>query len=518
MSYWPGEVKGLTASKWSAVARFEYLVMTSGIRGIRPYIVYAVLPLLAVWVFFVSPILVGPLAGILATFPLTILTILIQAIFFSASISVAMIPVTQTLKEIKTGQIEILLAAPVKPGDVLFGEFLGQSPLYAIVLTLIAGFVSAVLSTSAFNGFVSLSVVVVFLLTTLTALWLGTLASALLRTRLGTHSKGRDTGRALGIFIALPLIAILYFFTSGMAFEVLADPSYGPAVRSTLSYLPSSWAADIALTLAIGEIDSLFIATRIIALIVFIGGVFVAGVKTADRFNSLEPFNFSSTMVRRDGLFYSLVRALGGGTSGALLATTFKDYIRKAENVSKLVYICALQAMMMFFTNREDGSGHVSELIPIISAIMASFVVGEITMQGKNNLFIYRKAPGGIVKLIKARFIHGGLIVAGFTGLMTISLGMLFTRTALDKLILLTVLNAILAIGGVLLSLGLFLANPAFNDKSPSYALNILLAPNIVFAAMILTPGQMPYAELVAVWVIALVVFAIGFKRIGEVE
>jgi len=35
---------------------------------------------------------------------------------------------------------------------------------------------------------------------------------------------------------------------------------------------------------------------------------------------------------------------------------------------------------------------------------------------------------------------------------------------------------------------------------------------------MILTPGQMPYAELVAVCAIALVVFAIGFKRIGEIE
>jgi hypothetical protein len=35
---------------------------------------------------------------------------------------------------------------------------------------------------------------------------------------------------------------------------------------------------------------------------------------------------------------------------------------------------------------------------------------------------------------------------------------------------------------------------------------------------MILTSGQMPYAELVAVFVIALVVLAVGFKRIGEIE
>jgi hypothetical protein len=404
--------------------------MTSGVRGIRPYLLLTVIPLLAVWVFIVSPVLVNPLARILAILPQNILTILIQAIFFSSFISVAMIPIIKTLKEIKTGHVEILLAAPINPGEVLFGEFLGQSTLYAIVLTMIAGLVSAIISPVSFSSLASLSVVILFLLTTLTALWLGTLASALLRTRLGTYSKGRDIGRALGIFIVLPLIAILYFFTSGMAYEALIDPIYGPVVRSTLSYLPSSWAADIALSLTFGEISTIFIVTRIIGLIIFIGGTFVVGIKTANRTYSLELFNFSSTKVNRDGLFYSLVRIIGGDRSGVLLVTTFKDYIRKAENISKLVYICALQAMMMFFTNRDELTGNVSELIPIISAVMASFVVGEIAIQGKNNLFIYRKSPGGIAKLIKARLVHGGLIVAGFTWLMTISLGTLFTQTA----------------------------------------------------------------------------------------
>ena len=73
-------------------------------------------------------------------------------------------------------------------------------------------------------------------------------------------------------------------------------------------------------------------------------------------------------------------------------------------------------------------------------------------------------------------------------------------------------------ISRVLLSLGLFLTDPAFNNKSPSYSLNVLLAPNIIFAAMIFTSGQMPYMELVAVFAVALVVLAVGFKRIGEVE
>jgi hypothetical protein len=88
----------------------------------------------------------------------------------------------------------------------------------------------------------------------------------------------------------------------------------------------------------------------------------------------------------------------------------------------------------------------------------------------------------------------------------------------LDELLLLTVSNAVSGVGGVLLSLGLFLANPAFNNKSPSYALNILLAPNVIFVAMVVTTGYMPYAELIGVWALALIVFAIGFRRIEEVE
>jgi hypothetical protein len=61
-------------------------------------------------------------------------------------------------------------------------------------------------------------------------------------------------------------------------------------------------------------------------------------------------------------------------------------------------------------------------------------------------------------------------------------------------------------------------ANPAFNNKSPSHALNILLAPNDILVAMMATRGQMPYAELIGVWALALIVFAIGVKRIEEVE
>jgi len=55
------------------------------------------------------------------------------------------IPVSNSLRETQTEQLEIFLAAPIKPGDVLVGEFLGALPFYAIVITIIAGSFTALM-------------------------------------------------------------------------------------------------------------------------------------------------------------------------------------------------------------------------------------------------------------------------------------------------------------------------------------------------------------------------------------
>ncbi|GAG06708.1 unnamed protein product, partial [marine sediment metagenome] len=66
--------------------------------------------------------------------------VLFEIILFMLSAFLAIIPVSNALKdEGGIGRVELMLKAPVRPGDVLVGEFLGKTPLYSIFAIGIAG-------------------------------------------------------------------------------------------------------------------------------------------------------------------------------------------------------------------------------------------------------------------------------------------------------------------------------------------------------------------------------------------
>ncbi len=57
---------------------------------------------------------------------------------------------------------------------------------------------------------VQVSVVVfIFVVTFLSASWIGTVVAAVLRTKLGKTAHGTDVGRALAMIIALPMVTLI---------------------------------------------------------------------------------------------------------------------------------------------------------------------------------------------------------------------------------------------------------------------------------------------------------------------
>ena len=136
--------------KWLVVAKNEYRIRINSIRRIRPYFPYLVIGLLAVYVAFIAPAIVSLfvdefLAFFLSQIAVAMVPILMFMIFFYLTI----LPITYTLQGMQTEQVEIFLAAPIKPSDVLLGEFLGIMPFYAIAFTVIAGFFTAALGLAA---------------------------------------------------------------------------------------------------------------------------------------------------------------------------------------------------------------------------------------------------------------------------------------------------------------------------------------------------------------------------------
>lgn len=393
-------------------------------------------------------------------------------------------PVNSSLKDVRTEEYEIFLSAPVKPSDVLLGKFMGILPLYAIAIAAITGFFTAFLIPLGIGVIETIIIIAVFVLTFLSAIWIGTLIAAILRSRLGRTSRGKDIGKALPLIIVLPIIALMYALMGGGLTQALSDPGTSGTVQTIMNIFPSSWGAGIMTLFAHAAINSIGVPNlwfevliRFGGLVLFFLGTLWLGERVASRAYSLEAMSFTASKAKPDGTFYRTVRSIGGGRSfGTLLVSIFKDYGRRFENLSKIIYVVGLLILVSVFfgmDRSEPGSALVMGLF--IFPFLAAFVVGEVTVRGKESLFLYRKAPGGEGRLVKARLLQSCLVVFPIAMVYSIlSLILVQNITILDVLIF-TGLLLLIVTGFVAFSLGLFLLMPVFTDKPAELMGNVMI-------------------------------------------
>jgi hypothetical protein len=523
--------------KWLVVAKNEYRITTSSIRKIRPYFPILVIGLLAVYVAFIAPAVVNPFIDDILAFIITLAAVpIVQILLFTIFFYFIILPITQTLKEMQTGQLEIFLAAPVKPSDVLLGEFLGHMPLYAIAITVITGFFTAILSPLGLDMVQTVIIIIIFVVTLLSAYWIGTVIAAILRTKLGKTARGKDIGRALALVIALPMIAIMYAVMGGGLTEALLNPGTSGTVKTVLGLLPSSWGAEVFVGFANnpGNIGAVGFETltRFGGLLVFFVAVLWLGAKAANRAYSLETISFVASRAKSDGVFYKTVRSLGGGESfGTLLASIFKDYSRRLENLSKIFYMVGLLVIINIFLT-EPGDAESALLMPLfILPLLAAFVVGEVTLRGKEALFIYKKTPAGVGRLVKARLLHGWLVVVPIAAAITAVSTILNPQTTFISLLTTTGLAVVFVASNVAFVLGLSLLNPAFSDKSGNYVANLMITmfaiPNGLLLIPLIVLGRVfdfglyetfLYVTVPLSWFMGIVLLYLGKRKLSRIE
>ncbi len=519
--------------KWLVVARNEYRIRTSSIRKIRPYFPILVIGLLAVYVAFIAPAVVSLfIDDFLAFFLSQAAVAMVQITLFMIFFYFIIIPITNTLKEVQTGQLEIFLAAPIRPSDVLLGEFLGVMPFYAIFVTVITGFFTAVLNPLGLDMVQIAIIIIIFVVTFFSALWIGTVIAALLRTRFGKTARGRDIGRALAFVIALPMIALMYAIMGGGLLEALADPGTSEMVKAILSVLPSSWGAEVVVGFASnpGNIGAVGFETltRLGGLVAFFVSVLWVGAKAANRAYSLEPATFVASRAKPDGAFYKTVKYLGGGGSfGALLVSIFKDYGRRLENLSKIAYFVGLIVMVnVFFGAPEDPEDVMVMglfLIPMLAAVVAS----EVTFRGKEGLHIYRKAPSGVVRFVKARLVQSWLVVVPIAAVIIAVSTILSPETSFVSLLTNTGLVILIAAANVAFALGFSHLIPAFSEKEGNYMLflnvtiiNFVSIGFFIGLSRVLQLGLFYTlsVQTALIWLLGVVFLLLGKRNLSRIE
>ncbi len=533
----------MEAPKWLVVAKNEYRIHTSRLRKIRPFFLYIVVGLLAVYVVFIAPAFAGLFMDDFLLLMLSQAAIpTMQILLFMIFVYFMIIPITNTLREEQTGRLEIFLAAPIKPSDVLLGEFLGQIPFYAIFVTVITGSFSAILGYLGLDFLQIAVVIIIFIITFLSATWIGTVIAAILRTKLGKTARGRDIGRAMAMIIALPLVAVIYAFQFGGLAQALADPNASEAVKTVFGLFPPSWGADVLVGFASnpGDIGATGFQTlaRFGGLIIFFAAALWLGAKAATRAYSLEPTMFISSKAKPDGVFYNTIRRLGGAKSfGTLLVSVFKDYSRRLENLSNLVYITGVLFLISIFAvprSEPMGPTYIYMLAQFLFPILVVMIIGDATARGKDNLFIFRKVPSGEGKFVKAQLLKGWLVAVPITGGVTAVMTLLSPQATPASFLVNIVFMMLFAAAYTAFALGLFFLNPAFSPKSFKLWLNTMIAVaasiglfatsllSLMRAGVVLdTIEGFLYVHLLQTilsWLVGIVFLYLGKRRLSRIE
>ncbi len=529
--------------KWLLIAQNEYRIRTSRIRRIRPYFPYLTIGLLAAYVILIAPAFVGLFIDDFLVLILSQAAVaMMQIMLFMIFVYFMIIPVTSTLREEQTGQLEIFLAAPVKPSDLLLGEFLGVMPFYAIFVTIITGGLVALLSPLGMDLIQMLMITVIFIITFLSAFWIGSVVAAILRTKLGETARGRDIGRALAMIIALPLVAVVYAIQFGGLLDALTDPGTAGLVKTILSLLPSSWGGEVVVGFAVnpGNIGAIGFETitRFGGLIVFFLVILWLGAKAAGRAYSLEPTTFIASRVKPDGAFYKTVRSIGGGKSfGILLVSVLKDYSRRLENLSNIIYITGLLSLLAIFAVPKSelmGPMYIFMMVQFLFPVLVVMINGEITIRGKGTLFMLRKTPSGEGKFIKALLLKGWMIAVPIAVVMIVALTVMSPQSTAVILLTNAGFMMLFVAAYTAFVLGLFLLNPAFSPKSGKLGLNVIISILVsigLYAVSLITLMRvgiwsetiegMLYAYLfqtVLIWLVGIVFLYLGKWRLSRIE
>jgi hypothetical protein len=533
---WPGGNRRVVTHKWLVIARNEYRIRINKIKKIKQIFPFLVIGLLAVYLAFIAPAIANLFIDeFLAFFISQLAQAMIPILMFMIFFYLLILPITYTLQGMQAGQVEILLAAPIKPSEVLLGEFLGVTPFYAIAITIIAGLFTAALTPLGLDILQISIIVMIFVITSLSAIWIGTVIAALIRTRFAKSARGRDIGRALSLVLALPMIALMYAIIGGGLLEALADPGTSGLTRTVLSLLPSSWGAEVITDFAanpgnIGAIGTETLA-RFGGLVVFFGAALWLGTKVASRVYNIEPTTFIASRAKPDGLFYKTVRKLGGGKSfGALLVSVFKDYSRRLENLSRVAYVVGLIALVNIFF-RTGGQNPESALLLglFLFSFLAVLVVGTVTVGGKENLFVYKKAPSGLGRFVKARLLQGWLVAVPIGVAITAISLVQIPQITLVELLTYIIFMAQLIAANVTLALGLALFNPEFSENSRAQMMSLVINAQIaMFTSLGVFIGSLVVLDLGffntmllqtgVLWLMGIVFLYLGRRKLSRIE
>ncbi|MBN2229372.1 MAG: hypothetical protein JW779_07230 [Candidatus Thorarchaeota archaeon] len=506
--------------QWLAIAKAEFQVLFASMRSHRKTYVSILAIIAFSWAMVIAPVVIGYFIGLII--PMESLQPLLQLIFPGLMrtivlflwILLLLFPLSYALQEIKIGQWEIFLSNNVSTRNIMAGTFLGKIPLFGLIVV----FFSPLLITPLVLAFEvnivgQIMLYGVITLLALGTIWLSNFITSIIQARLGDSSRGNDIAKALSMVIAIiviiPMYGLMFFLPTvsemmGMDAFLLLPPTW---FADTLSWLAITFNG-VGLTVDQTTIFGNFLQLDLLVSSLLMGGfvfaTIIIALRAADRVFTIDAGVRTQvvTTVRNENLILRGIRRLSSGPFGSLMVSNFKDFTRKAQNLSKIFYGVVLACILPIILTTVDAEYiQIREMIIMIIAMLSlvgSFpFAGAGFLESKDQLWMIQGAPNGASKFVKSRIVTQAMIGIPLIFIPATLMYILLEMTPFELLALIG-LGYMAIFGGMLISTGITAGNPNYEDtKSPAHQANLMTSVmlaefsiiGVLFIDMFLTIG-----------------------------
>ncbi|MCD6485665.1 MAG: hypothetical protein J7L47_11200 [Candidatus Odinarchaeota archaeon] len=531
---------------WWTVAENELLLLTSRFHGKRKLLVAIILAVFAAhyYVIFtmVQPLLFIPdvKESILSNKELVYYFILL--IYFFGGVMVFFTPISGTLREVNVIPIEIVLSSPIKPRHVFLGQFVSRAVVYTTITLLILvpfDVIMSLLFDASILGILVFNILTIFYV--LFFLWLSVLIIAVIMSKLGHSSRGQDIAKAINMLLGGLVFVVLYltgYFSGSINLTTLTfllDLGY---------FLPYGWIANTISFYILGYPENVPVLLNLACTALTFAAVIFGGYYIAERFYVVEPVELHRVTIKHEFWFYKFIRKVIPGKLGELTVLHFKEFSRYYESLSKFAYSLAISIVLIYvMTSAFAQLGEdllffiISFILPYAIPLIGVMISSDITIRGKEKLWIYRHIPYGVRYFVLGKFIQSSILLLPVA--IVIPLLLYFTYPPLfggSILLFFLAYSLTLAFSVTAISVGIFCINPAFKEKSAKFTINVLITMGItmflplfaipitiasalfsqasIHTLVFLMSGTFAVIDIVA----GIVLMWLGMKRLSSIE
>jgi hypothetical protein len=486
---------------WKVIAKNELKRRTSKFRRHRLLFFGILYGVLLIWGFILAPLLFDSFMPTLAQSetlkPIIVpaVALIIQYMLMIFFIIIMLYPLNFIYRQTEIGHKEMILAAPITAGDIFFGEFVGKLPF---MLLYVLGLTPAIVGL--INPLINLTFVQTLVIYTdvfgmcLFALLLGSVLSSWIEHKIADSEKYRDLAKVLLMIMSIGMVALIYglqFFFSYLLKH--------PELKNWLSFYPAYWFSNIIVYI----LEPSLLQSYILNIWMNIGLVIIVPLfvlylsyKKANAFYSLEAgTEKGATIIKEESKLYGFFRMFIGKKWEGLVIVQFKEFFRKKENISKLVYAIGIVAFfgIVYPLVMPVGSGGVqfitTAIYTLIRTFMGGFILsiifgGFIFVGSKDLLWVYKKSPRHINGLVYSYLFSLVILIILIDIGVTIAFSIILNLEFID--ILLSFFAFLFsAIFSIVITIGVQCFRPAFEEKGKNMGGNMFITVAIQIALFI---------------------------------